>query len=217
MATRPCFRPLNQEVGYRTVDVDFTWAPGMSKKQKQKCITSLHGAILERDPSAKVLEISSKSLQPLGVQLSAFNLMLELNGVRGSVESFFQASKVFEGNIGPFPELYAEDSRKVREFVKNAGGYLGLAAFELFGDRWPLRPKVSFYFHLYLTALSQNPELAAEVRTFDAFTDIAFNPEKASNCQAAAAAYYVSLCKAGKFEEAMSSREAFLKIFPLFC
>ena len=31
------------------------------------------------------------------------------------------------------------------------------------------------------------------------------------NCQAAAAAFYVSLCRTGKLEEAMSSRESFLR------
>ena len=57
-----------------------------------------------------------------------------------------------------------------------------------------------------------NPELAQEVREFDAFTDIEFNPAKSINCQAAAAALYVSLCRNGKLEEAMSSREAFLSL-----
>ena len=50
------------------------------------------------------------------------------------------------------------------------------------------------------------------MKEFDAFTDIEFNPKRQVNCQAAAAAFYVSLCRTGKLEEAMSSREAFLRI-----
>jgi len=46
---------------------------------------------------------------------------------------------------------------------------------------------------------------------FDAFTDIEFNPNCQVNCQAAAAAFYVSLCLTGKLDEAMSGRETFLR------
>ena len=74
------------------------------------------------------------------------------------------------------------------------------------------KPKTAFFYQLYIKALLANPELAAEVLEFDAFTDIEFNPNRQINCQAAAAAFYVSLCRTGKLDEAMSSREAFLKL-----
>ena len=115
MAKRPCYRPLENYVGYRTVDsAEFKWNPGFAFSQKQKNVVALHDAIHRIDPAAKVLEISSKSLQPLGVSLSAFNLKFPFGGAACSVESVFQASKVFEGGVGPFPELYSQDSRAVR-------------------------------------------------------------------------------------------------------
>ena len=47
---------------------------------------------------------------------------------------------------------------------------------------------------------------------YTAFTDIAFNPEKAKNCQACAAAVYVSLKKSGMLAEALEDQKAFLQI-----
>ena len=212
MATRPCYRPLEKFVGYRTVEsAPFVWAGGFAFSQKQKNVVALHDAIHRIDPAAKVLEISSKSLQPLGVSLSAFNLKFPHNGAECSVEAAFQAGKVFEG-VGPFPELYSHDSREVRHHVQEVSAGRRLLAFEFDGVRWDLEPKTAFFYWLYIQALIANPQLAEAVKEFDAFTDIEFNPKRQVNCQAAAAAFYVSLCRTGKMEEAMSSREAFLRI-----
>ena len=211
MATRPCYRPLNKFVGCRSVDsAPFTWAGGFALSQKQKNVVALHEAIRKIDPSAKVLEISSKSLQPLGVSLSAFNLKFQHGGAECSVESVFQASKVFEGGIGPFLELCSHDSREVRKFVQEKSEGHRLVAFEFDGIRWDLEPKTAFYDWLYIHALLANPQLAEEVKEFDAFTDIEFNPNRQINCQAAAAALYISLCRTGKLEEVMSDRNLFV-------
>ena len=111
---------MDKFVGYRTVEsAPFIWAGGFAFSQKQKNVVALHDAIHRIDPSAKVLEISSKSLQPLGVSLSAFNLKFRHGGAECSVESVFQASKVFDGGVGPFPELYSHDSREVRQDRKS--------------------------------------------------------------------------------------------------
>ena len=213
MAKRPCYRPLDKFVGYKTVESpEFKWNPGFAFSQKQKNVVALHDAIHRHDPSAKILEISSKSLQPLGVSLSAFNLKFPFGGAECSVESVFQASKVFDGGVGPFPELYSHDSREVRHHVQDASAGHRLLAFEFDGVRWTLEPKTAFFYQLYIKALLANPELAAALLEFDAFTDIEFNPNRQINCQAAAVAFYVSLCRQGKLEEAMSSREAFLRL-----
>ena len=210
MATRPYYRPLGKYVGYRANDsYPFEWHGGFALSQKQKNVVALHDAIHREDPNAKVLEISSKSLQPIGISLSAFNLKFPVQGVLCSVESVFQASKVFDGGIGPFPQLYSRDSREVRHHVQEVSNGHNLLGFDLHGEQWGLKPKTAFYFHLYIQALLANPELAEGVKEFDAFTDIEFNPKRQINCQAAAAAFYVSLCRTGKLEEAMSSREMF--------
>lgn len=211
MANRPCYRPLEKYVGYKTVEsAPFAWNGGFAFSQKQKNVVALHDAIHKIDPSAKILEISSKSLQQLGVQLSAFNLKLKLNGQECSVESVFQSGKVFDGGVGPFPELVSHDSREVRHFVQEKSAGHALVAFEVCGIRWALQPKTAYFFYLYLKALCDNPELGDQLMEFDAFTDIEFNPKKQVNCQAAAAAFYVSLRRQGRLEWAMESKENFI-------
>lgn len=193
MAIRPYYRPCEKQIGAATFESPaFAWSGGFALSQKQKNVVALHAAVMKADPSAKPLEISSKSLQPLGVKLSAFNLTLVVDGRKCTVESVFQASKVFEGGIGPFPEKYGEDSRDVRHFVRDVSEGRHVIGFEFCGRRWPTEPKTAFYDHLYLTALEENPDLAAELLEYNAFTDIEFNPKRSINCQAAAAALYVS-------------------------
>ena len=135
MATRPYYRPLEKTVGCKTVESwQFEWHGGFAVSQKQKNVVALHEAIHLAEPEAKILEISSKSLQPLGVSLSAFNLKFQHGDAMCSVESVFQASKVFDGGIGPFPELYSHDSREVRNsswktlvMYARSGPFIGLS------------------------------------------------------------------------------------------
>ena len=48
MATRPCYRPLEKFVGYRTVEsAPFAWAGGFAFSQKQKNVIALHEAVHE--------------------------------------------------------------------------------------------------------------------------------------------------------------------------
>ena len=50
-----------------------------------------------------------------------------------------------------------------------------------------------------------------------AFTDIVFNPQKSLNCQAVAAAIYVSLRKQNLLQQALRDKNLFLKIvYPHF-
>ena len=51
------------------------------------------------------------------------------------------------------------------------------------------------------TALLENPALTETVLSYNAFTDIEFNPQKSLNCQAAAAARFVSLHRLGLLKE----------------
>lgn len=213
MAKRPYYRPLENHVGYKTIESShFDWHGGFALSQKQKNVVALHEAISGTDPAARILEISSKSLQPLGVALSAFNLKLDVQGVKCSVESAYQAGKVFDGGIGPFPELISQDSREVRHFVQEkSSGHL-IVGFEFLGQRWPLFPKTAFFNYLYLKALADNPALADGLMAFNAFTDIEFNPKRQINSQAAAAALYVSLRSQGRLEWALAAKDNFIKI-----
>ena len=214
MANRPVFFPRFDAVGVEERHYEFEWFPGFAPSQKRKCVAALHGAVRREKPDARVLEVSRRSEIEAGVALSAFNLKLPVDGTPCTVESVFQAGKVFEDGVGPFPELRTRDPKLVRDVVRARSAGHPLAAFEADGVRWPLLPRTAFYDWLYLNALRANPELAAAVETFDAFTDIEFNPEKSLNCQAAAAALYRSLVHAGELDEALSSQEAFLRIHP---
>jgi hypothetical protein len=85
-----------------------------------------------------------------------------------------------------------------------------LNRFHFQGEAWGLEPKPAFYDWLYVNALSQHPELAAEVTRYAAFSDIEFNPKKSITCQARSVALYVSLRNRDLLLEALSSKAAFV-------
>lgn len=213
MAQRPVY--ISQETSLPFVVVrlvDFDWYPGFSISQKQKSIESLHNSVRDFLDINSVLEISSKSLTPLGVSLSAFNLKIctVKKGRVFSVESAFQASKVFQFG-GPYLDLLDKTSREAKTDprLKSSGK---LIKFKFFGSEWQLEPKTAFYDWLYTNTLRKHEELAEAVTQFSAFTDIEFNPSKSINCQAYSAALFVSLKKRGLLEKALSSKEDFLSI-----
>lgn len=212
MAKRPVFISNVKEKGYVSMqDIEFEWFPGFSVKQKQRSIESFHKNFKKIYPSANVLEVSSKSDKELGVALSAFNLMIKTkNKKEFSVETAFQASKVFEAG-GPFLDLYEKTSKEAKKDarIKNSGKLL---YFQFFSRRWELEPKTLFYDWLYVNALSNNSELSKKVIEFDAFTDIEFNPQKSINCQAKSVALYVSLYKLDLLNNALHSIDNFKEI-----
>lgn len=194
MAERPVFAPsLTGPTLVRTWNISFTWHAGMSVKQAQKSIDALHEAAKQRMNVDSVLEISSKSRDPKGARLSAFNLMINTKKYNQSfsVECAYQSAKVFEHG-GPYKDLLRVSSReaKLDPRLKDSGK---LVKFQFFEVDWPLEPKTAFYDWLYINALHNEPELAEHVLQHRAFTDIAFNPEKSLNCQAYSAALYVAL------------------------
>ena len=147
----------------------------------------------------------------MGVSLSAFHLMLHTaEGKEYTVESAFQAGKVFE-NGGPYRDLLEASPRAAKkdERLRTSGG---IVAFEYNGERFATEPKTLFYNWIYMNALAQSKALAAQILEYDAFTDIEFNPQKSINCQAEAAAVYVSLQRLGLLEEALQSKEKFREI-----
>ncbi len=138
------------------MSADFHWHPGFSVQQKQRSIHSLHEVARESEIDHP-LEISSKSPERLGVQLSAFNLTIEAGDLgRIPVEVAFQGSKVFERG-GPFTDLYQRQPRDAKRNprLRDSGTLIG---FEWMGRRWALDPTTAFYDWLYLTALHQNTE-----------------------------------------------------------
>ena len=211
MASRPIFSPsASGKLLVWTHHVQFEWFPGMAKSQAQKSIVSLHARAQEQLHVDKVLEISSKSLDDLGVALSAFNLMIRTpKGDQYSLECAYQSAKVFERG-GPFKDLRhmrSIDAKRDPRLLQHGR----LTKFTIYGMDWDLLPRTAFYDWLYINALHKHPELAEHVLSYRAFSDIAFNPERSVNCQAYAAALYVSMHDRGLLTpDVLKDKDAYL-------
>ena len=221
MATRPVFLssdpgnligfdPAHSIAGVVSVPIEFCWYAGLAVSQKQKSIASLHSAARAAIGIERILEISSKSMDPLGVALSAFNLDLRYEDRLVPVEVAFQSSKVFLHG-GPYLDLLDATPREAKTDprIKESGRLTG---FRFKDDGWPLQPTTAFYDWLYIQALEQNPALAESLVDYQAFTDIEFNPERSINCQARSAALYARLRHEGGLKDALSSRDAYMGV-----
>lgn len=212
MAQRPIFIPVDTAPFVRIQEVEFEWFPGFAKTQKQKSIRALHRGAITEYGLAGPLEISSKSLQSLGIELSAFFLMMNLNVApfRACVEVVYQASKVFE-NGGPFLDLLnvsAKDAKRDSR-LRSSGRLKGF----VWHDRLcALEPKTAFYDWVYFRALADNQPLQEALNKYGFFTDIEFNPERSVNCQAHAAATFVGMGRAGLAPGAIASFDEFLHL-----
>ena len=191
MAKRPFFIPSqNTEELVTTNSVDFTWFSGFAKSQKQKSISSFHENISKEFKLDKILEISTKSENKFGTQLSAFNLKINFKDQEYFLESLFQGSKIFTDQ-GPHEDIYEKssiDAKRDKRIKRN-----DLKEFSFFGEIFSL--DFDFYSWLYFLALNQNKKLKNDILNYEAFTDIEFNPEKSFNCQAYSAALYSSMVK----------------------
>lgn len=178
MAKRPAF--LIRQGKVISEAYSFEWFPGFAVSQKQKSIESLHSAIMEVDANAKPLEISTKSKDPIGMKLSAFNLQLN----NYALENIFQSAKVFE-NGGPYLDLLDVLPKEAKrdERLHNSGK---LKAFRYQQEDFPLTPQTVFYDFIYIAAVKQSltiDEINA-ISNYNYFTDIEFNPTKSINTQA---------------------------------
>lgn len=212
MAKRPVFIPVRQGSSFvEQKIVEFQWFPGFSRQQKQRSIRSLHAAAEDRYALSPLLEISSKSPLQVGIELSAFHLILDDPALEQptSVEAAFQGSKVFSDG-GPFTDLYSRSPREAKRDprLKESGS---LEYFEFAGKRWDLIPRTAFYDWLYLCALQQHPELAQQLLGYSGYSDIEFNPQRSINCQAGSAALYAALVARGLLDEAMQTPETYLR------
>lgn len=207
MAKRPVFFTKQRVPFYSEEIVTFDFNPGFADVQKQRNIRNIQDAFTEKHPDARILEISSKSTEALGVQLSAFNLKVRIGDQDTSLESAFQAGKVFRDG-GPYLDLLSQPPwvAKKDPRLRESGPIVGFIQ-----DRqsFPTEPKTFFYDWLYVNAVAANVELAENLVKYNAFTDIEFNPERSINCQARSAAIFVSLVQAGLLEKALQNSENF--------
>jgi type I restriction enzyme M protein len=214
MAVRICFISTPNEYPiYREVEVEFEYFSGFAVSQKQKSIRSLHENIYKMNQSLKVLEISTKSTNPVGVELSAFNLKFydKKTDKEYPIENVFQSSKVFEKG-GPYRDIlyvHPKDAKR-DERLKTSGE---LIYFNYNDIIWEKEPKTLFYDWLYMSSLYRNKSLSEKILEYNAFTDIEFNHKKSINCQARAAAIFVSLSRRGELEKVLNDKEELKKIY----
>ncbi len=196
--------------------IDYKFNAGFSVTQKQKNIKNINFEIFTKEGNEhKILEVSSKSLEDIGVKLSAFNLCIKTKkGLTISVESIFQASKVFE-NGGPYKDLLLKTSREAKkdERLKNSGN---LTKFSYQNEDWELEPKTMFYDWIYINSVWLNiKNKTIDIEEFierDIFTDVEFNHEKSFNCQARSLALFVILYKNNVLEECIENKNKFKSI-----
>jgi hypothetical protein len=212
VATRPIFTPnLSSNFPATTTMIEFEWVPGQSHFQKQKSIKNFHSAA-KAVGFDDILEISTKSNHLLGRKLSAFNLLYLARDKKIPVECVYQSSKKFEC-AGPFKDIInlppIEAKRDIR--LQTSGDLIG---FVLSGNEWGLTPSTAFYDWVYINAIFQHSELMNELKSFNAFTDIEFNPKKQINCQARSIAVALYLESKGELAEALKSQKSFISIYP---
>jgi hypothetical protein len=199
MANRIVFLPNkeNNEELYIEKLVDFEWVPGISNFQSLKSIKNLHRAIGSKLGISPVLEVSTKSDEIIGIQLSAFNLLSAYEKSTAPLESIYHASKVFQFG-GPYKDLVnstALESKKDGR-LKSSGKLINYLHN---GVNWPIKPSPNFYDYLYISALLEFPD-RHQLQIYAGFTDIAYSQtslklsnKRSFNCQARSVAIYVSL------------------------
>ncbi len=215
MANRPYFQIGNGiDNFYEENTCDFKFYTGFALSQKQKSVKSFHEEILKKYPNAKILEVSRRSENPIGVSLSAFNLQYyNTDGKKYPVECVFQSSKVFS-NGKQYVDLLNKTAREAKtdERLRTSGT---LTKFSLNNEDWELEPKTYFYDYIYLSALNKNKKLCEQLMEFDVFTDIEFNPQKSFNCQARSVAIAVTLLKNNLLDKFLNDKNLFKTVYNL--
>lgn len=201
MAKRPAWSIEGDRVISK--EYEFVWHSGLAMVQKRKNIISLHNSI-SNITGEKVLEVSTKGLDSLGINLSAFSL--ELDGYK--LESIYQSSKVYEHG-GPYLDLLSDTPKNAKTDIRHttSGRLLG---WQFNGYRWGLEPKTAFYDYLYLLAVVQLYGYNLDLSEYSWFTDIEFNPKRSYNCQARAIAIYKFVSERNMFY-VLDSIEQWLK------
>jgi hypothetical protein len=216
MAQRPVFSPDDGAL-VREDLVQFEWHPGFARVQKLRSIEALHSSARDQVALAPLLEVSTKSPERLGVQLSAFNLRIQTAHFDRpiSIEAAFQGSKIFRES-GQLSHIYKiESGKEIKTLIREIGDQ-PLTGFRFEGREWGLRPTTAFYDWLYLRALaelnSQDRQISELLRSMRGFTDIEYNPKKSLNCQARSCALFVALESKHDVSELVASPELFVEV-----
>lgn len=197
MTIKTLFLPKSSPPFFEEVRIVFKSTLGQRLHEIQKSITALHVEIQRHFDGLRLLEISSRSPDPLGNRLSAFNLNISLEGHPFPVESVYQGAKCFQ-SAGPNLFLRTMSPTEAKLFYR--GKKVGnLSHFFFENEVWPLVSYPNFYDYLYIRALIES-KLHSMTSPYSGFTDIAYvtpklnrSESKIANCQARSMAIYQGL------------------------
>lgn len=186
--------------------IEYEFVKGLALSQKKKNVLNLHKQIEKKYPNLKILEISTKSNNSLGVGLSAFNLQL----YGKAVETLFQSSKVYADgtSLKSYIDLSPYEIKKVAKTINSK-----LFNFNYNGIDYPLEPKTLFYDYLYISALKENKQYHSKIIEYSIFTDIEFNHEKSINCQARSCAIFKYLVKHDLLDKYLNDLSLFATLY----
>lgn len=209
-ATRPIFIAWWENTLFTQKDVEFERFMWLASEQKKKSVRSFHSKVKEQLWINQILEISTKSDDPLWIALSAFNLRSHVLTWIYTVESIFQWSKVFI-TWWPYEDFFTMHGREIKKDQRYIN-WTKLIEFKLLWEIRPLYPSTAFYDWLYVNALILNKELWDKIMNYSAFTDIEFNPTKKFNCQAKSASLFVGLKNKKIINDSFISKDEFITI-----
>ena len=162
-----------------------------------------------RPPAGRSLEISSRSRDPLGRDLSAMNLPAAGDPRRRPVEAVYQAAKCYGGGGPDAPGCDSGYAAKRRDRERRRDG--PLSAFEHQGRRWPAGTGSAFYDWLWTRSAIERwgIEVVDRLREYGAFSD-QFHHAGALACQAKTAAMVAGMGRA-RAQAAIETPEAWLR------
>ena len=174
-------------------------------EEKQNRVKSLHNNFNLYRPDFKLLEISSISPQPLGVQVSG----LRLRDSKGNlIEGVYKGSIDYEG--GQLEDLYYVET--AREALTDKRGHeLGLFShYNLYGKRVPTEPITLMRYWLWCDAVYSQKNLLERVLEYNGFTTYFSRPSRDYfGTYPEAASLLVALNTRGTVDEAMKNIESF--------
>ena len=175
----------------------------------QPCPRPPFHAARDRPPAGRSLEISSRSRDPLGLELSAMNLPAAGDPRRRSVEAVYQAAKCYGGGGPDTPGCDSGYAAKRRDRERRRDG--PLSAFEHQGRRWPTETGSAFYDWLWTRSAIERwgIEVVDRLQEYGAFSD-QFHHAGALACQAKTAAMAAGMGRA-RAQAAIESPEAWLR------
>ena len=162
-----------------------------------------------RPPAGRSLEVSSRSRDPLGRELSAMNLPAAGDPRGRPVEAVYQAAKCYGGGGPDASGCDSGYAAKGRDRERRRDG--PLAAFEHEGRRWPAESGSAFYDWLWTrSAIARwGIGIVDRLREYGAFSD-QFHHAGALACQAKTAAMVAGMGQA-RVQAAIESPEAWLR------